>query len=184
MPRLGAERIGKGPVRFQFEAYEKEVKHYFNRHIKPEIRKGLEKQVENFDRKPRFVVRITVGRNPTLDSGYGITLDAWATGPYAELWKMLSRGADEHMIYPRGDHDLWYWKGYSPKTEVIDDKALATNVGDGSYAGPLIRAPGVRHPGFDPRRWTYYLMEEYRPVWRSHIDALLREAMRAARRMR
>jgi hypothetical protein len=184
MPRVAAERLGDKPARFSIEAYEKEIVAYLKRKVKPEVKKLFEVQVADFRQKPDFTVRITVGRNPTLPSGYGIALDAWPTGEHKELWRMLSRGAPTHAIVKKGKGRLAFQEKYSAKTEVTMDHRLIVGAGDGSYSGGLIMKKSVHHPGFEGRRWAWNVMEEYRPVWRSHIDALLREAMRAARRMR
>lgn len=186
MPRLAAERIGDRTARFAIKAYEREIKSYLKRKVKPEIKQALQKQVDNFDRKPDFRVRVSgPGRNPSLPGGYGIALDAWPIGEHADLWRLLSRGADEHKIplRPKGPKSwLIYQKNYEPKTKIVGNQ-LSTG-GSGAYSGPIVKKKQVTHPGFDPRRWTYYLMEEYRPRWRAHVDGILRDAMRAARAAR
>lgn len=187
MPRLGAVVLGDKPARFAVEAFEKEINDYMKRRVKPEVKKRLEKQVANFsaDNRPDFRVRVYAGPNPALKSGYGIVLEAWPTGKAAELWRMLSKGAEEHKIplQPKGEGDwLIYQRDYAPKTKVLGD-GLSVG-GKGAYSGPIVRKKQVTHPGFKARRWTYYLMEEYRPTWEAHTDGVIKEAMRAARRAR
>lgn len=185
MPRLAAKHISEG-ARFSVGAYEKEIRNYLRRRVKPEIRKRLEAQVENFEHRPQFRVRVTgPGPNPSLAGGYGIALDAWPVGPHAALWRMLSAGAPEHLIpdEPKGAGSwLVYQKNYEPKTEIVGEGLKVG--GSGAYSGPIVKKKQVTHPGFQPRRWGYYLMEEYRKTWNAHVEGVLREAMQAARRAR
>lgn len=187
MPRLGAVRLGDHPARFSIEAHAEEIGAYLKRNVKPEVEQLLEEQVANFEEKPEFTVRVTKpGRNPTLGTGYGIVLEAWPRGEHADLWRMLSKGTGgkSHKIplSPKTDGFLWYRENYEPKTRVLSG-GLSSG-GSGDYSGGLVKARQVTHPGFEGRRWTYHLMEEYRPRWRKHVDGVLKQAIDAARRAR
>lgn len=184
MPRLAAERLGDKPVRFDLEAYEKEAANYFRSKVKPEVEAGFEEMVENWDERPEFRVRITVGPNPTLATGYGIALDMWPTGDHAELFKLLSAGAPEHDIplSPKEEGWLWYRETYEPKTSIVGGRLFTG--GSGRYSGSLVKAKQVTHPGFEGRRFAFHFMESYRDRWDRHVRSILKQARRAARRAR
>ena len=180
MPRLAAERLGDKPARFSVEAYAREIGDYLRRKVKPEIKAGLEAQVENWDEAPTFQVRISVGRNPTIASGYGIALDAWPTGEHADLWRLVTTGAPPHAIpkTPKRGGYLWFRPGYDSKTKVVGDNLFVG--GSGQSSGPLIRKKQVQHPGFEGRRFAHFLMKAYRRKWEIHVNRVLNEARQAA----
>ena len=110
--------------------------------------------------------------------------DAWPTGRWVKLWRLLNEGAEQHMIpkKPKQDGALYYRGDYDAKTKIVGNSLVVG--GSGVASGDLRTAKQVTHPGFEPRRFVYYLMEEYRPRWNAHIDTVLNQAMSAARRAR
>lgn len=182
MPRLFAEHVSEGPIKFNLEAFEREAKSYMTRKVKPEVQAGFNEIVANWDHKPTFRVRPTVGPNPTIVTGYGIVLDFWVSGPNAWLFRLVSGGAGEHLIpkQPKEDGYLWFRENYDAKTKVVGGD-LVTG-GSGQSSGNLLRKKQVSHPGFEGREFSRHVIEAYRPRWNMHVAAIMNRARRAARR--
>lgn len=152
---------------FDFSAFEREIREEMRIGVKPDVVKELKKTVEGWETPVRFGTRLTVRRD-------SIELFAFATGPGADTYNLVSSGAPEHEIRPRTPGgSLTFQTGYVPATRprVLSSKRKRR-------FGPAISVRRVMHPGFEAREFYETVADVYRPEYRRRIKNALQRATR------
>lgn len=167
MVKILVRKITPRKAPFDFTQFEKEIREEMRIGVKPGIVKELKKPFEGSSQPPRFGTRLTVRRD-------SIELFAFATGPGADIYNLVSSGAPPHEITPRTPGgSLTFQTGYVPATRprVLSGKRKRR-------FGPAISVRSVMHPGFEAREFYETAADVYRPEYRRRIKNALQRATR------
>jgi hypothetical protein len=171
MVKILVRKITPRKAPFDFAHFEREIREEIRTGVKPDIVKQLEKTTEGWDTSVSFGTRLTVRRD-------SIDLFAFATGEGADIYNLVSSGAEEHPITPRTPGgSLTFRTGYVPATRprVLSSRKKRR-------FGPTISVRSVMHPGFEAREFYETVADVYRPEYRRRIkNALQRATRRLAR---
>lgn len=122
--------------------------------------------VDNWTRKPDFVVVVRLNRN-------GITLQIDATGTNAKYWVWVDKGTKPHIIRPRTEGGkLTFQTGYQPKTVPGGFGGVS------GYTGGWVSTQEVNHPGTEARNFGEDFARQFRDERRRAITNAFRRAQR------
>lgn len=130
----------------------------------PRLRKLFQQTVFGWSKKPGFG-----WRQERLNDEMSITM--YPTGQHAEIWNLVNEGSPAHEIRPRKGI-LRFRPGYRSATrpgQLMSRRAYRS--------GPFVGARTVNHPGFEARKFTELIAEEYHnPYINDMQDAINRVA--------
>jgi hypothetical protein len=160
----------------------KETERSMESTVKPRILGYAEKIVANWEHKPQFKARKSVGRG-------GIVLYVYPTGPNAVYWIWTSRGTKKHKIRPKTQRRfaagapegrggqfrkraklLAFPTGYVPKTTPRGPGYG----GPGTATGPTVFAVEVDHPGTKARHFEEAWARWAKTWFRREIENAMR----------
>lgn len=103
-----------------------------------------------------------------------ITLYIYPTGPGSDTWELLNEGAQAHPIAPKNFGGILRFRpGYRASTTPGQLQSRR------SYrSGKYIGAKVVAHPGFEPRRFTELIAQEYAERFGMQMQAAVTKAAR------
>lgn len=115
-----------------------------------ELRKLFNQTVYGWSEKP------TMGWSQ-IKTAESITLHIYPKGAGADTWNLVNAGARAHPIVPKRQGGfLSFQPGYRPSTTPGQLQSRRNY-----RSGKPIRTPIVAHPGFEPRRFTELIAQEY-----------------------
>lgn len=145
-----------------------EVARTIDAEVKPKLLKYPEKVVANWEHKPKFGSKKTIGKD--------ISVYVYPTGPNAKYWTWTSRGTKEHRIPKTGDKLLAFPSTYTPKTTPQGPGYG----GPGESSGDMVIVHPFVHPGTRPRHfeeaWTRYTKKWFKKT----IEAAMKRGARKA----
>ena len=130
-----------------------------------QLRALFNKTVYGWSTKPRMGYVQT-------KSASEITLRVYPTGPGSDIWNLLNVGSPRHYIYPkRPGGTLRFRTGYRAATTPGSIQSRRKY-----RSGPTVTARVVNHPGFEPRKFTELMAEEYANRYAMDMQAAVNEA--------
>lgn len=116
----------------------------------PALRKLFRETVNGWANKPDFGWAQT-------KTGESISLRVYPTGQYADIWNLVNKGSPPHMIEPKENGGLLRFRpGYRAATRPGQLRS-----GRKYRSGQYVNARRVNHPGFEPRRFTEMIAQEF-----------------------
>lgn len=115
-----------------------------------QLRALFNKTVYGWSTKPRMGYVQTKSANE-------IVLRVYPVGEGSDIWNLLNAGSPPHPIYPRRPGGILRFRtGYRAATVPGQLQSRRKY-----RSGPTVTRPYVNHPGFEPRRFTELIAEEY-----------------------
>jgi hypothetical protein len=100
-----------------------------------------------------------------------ISLFIFAKGAGSDTWNLLNAGSPKHPIPPRNKKYLVFRRGYKAATTPGSLQS-----GRKYRSGKIEFSKGIpMHPGFDPRRFTELIAEEYDKTYAAHVQEAISE---------
>lgn len=116
----------------------------------PGLRKLFKETVNGWSKKPDFGWA-------QIKTGDSISINVYPTGEYAEIWNLVNEGAPAHPIDPKKNGGLLRFRpGYRAATRPGQLRS-----GRSYRSGKHVTAKRVIHPGFEPRRFTELIAQEF-----------------------
>lgn len=128
-----------------------------------ELKLMFQQTVEGWDKRPDFKVEVKT----SLTSA---SLSVYPTGPNAETYNLVSKGASAHSIRPRSSRGLLRFQpGYRAATSPGRISSRAKQ-----RFGPYESAEEVRHPGFEARNFAKTISELYMPIFLADMQEAMK----------
>jgi len=116
----------------------------------PALRKLFRETVNGWANKPDF------GWSQTK-SAEVVSIRVYPTGQYSDIWNLLNEGSPAHPIEPKENGGILRFRpGYRAAT-----RPGSLRSGRKYRSGPYVNARRVAHPGFEPRRFTELIAQEF-----------------------
>jgi len=132
----------------------------------PRLKKLFQKTVFGWGKKPDFGWA-------QMRSHDAISITMYPVGQHADLWELINAGSPAHIIVPKSNRGfLRFRPGYRAATTP------GTLQSRRAYrSGQFVGARIVHHPGFEARKFTELIAEEYQnPYLNEMQDAINRAA--------
>ena len=146
----------------------REVARTIDQRVKPKLIKDFEKVVANWDNKPQFKAKKSIGKD--------IVVYVFPTGPNAKYWIWTSRGTKPHKIKAKPGGVLVFPTGYTPKTSPSGP----SYGGPGKSSGETVFATEVKHPGTEPRKFEEDIGKKANKWFKKEIENAMRRGARKA----
>lgn len=145
-----------------------ELEKALDKEVKPALVKSLNLVVANWEHKPKFQARKTIGKDK-------ITLTVFPVGENADIFKFVDQGTKPHVIKPVRAKMLRFQLGYKSKTLARPARTVS---GGGVATGDVVVAKRVNHPGNEARNFTGTIAEDIKPGFNRTIDNTFRKISR------
>lgn len=131
----------------------------------PILRKLFQKTVFGWSQKPDFSWT-------QIKSSDVVSLSMFPSGPSADKWKLLNAGSPAHDIRPRNKY-LAFRPGYRAAT-----RAGSLQSSRAYRSGKSILTNIVHHPGFEARKFTELIVEEFANQYTRDMQDAINEVAR------
>jgi hypothetical protein len=129
----------------------------------PALRKLFGQTVSGWSTKPQMGYATTKRSDE-------ISLFIFAKGAGSNTWNLLNAGSPAHQILPRNAKMLAFRPGYRAAT-----RPGSLQSGRKYRSGKTVFARSVQHPGFEARRFTELIAEEYDKTYAAHVQEAISE---------
>lgn len=150
MPVVGTVKVVRKNRKFsKLNTVKKKMREVIRSEVATHFISKFNDIVNNWEHKPEF------NSKPTVSSDI-IAIAIYPVGENKDIWKFVSGGTKEHLIFPKRAKSLRFVGGgvYIPKTAK------------GVYGGPgivrggeVIYAKAVKHPGNEAREFEKYVKD-------------------------
>lgn len=127
----------------------------------PRLRKLFQKTVFGWSTKPTF------GWAQTR-SADTMTITMYPQGAGADIWELVNEGSPAHVIRPSGRRFLSFRPGYRSATTVGSIQSRRAY-----RSGKYISAAKVNHPGFEGRKFTELIAEQYNNPFMNEMQSAI-----------
>lgn len=134
-----------------------------NSKTKPKLLRLFGRTVQGWDHPPTFL-------NRRVDTSSQLGIRVEASGPNADKYSLVSRGAKAHFIRPRRARMLRFQPGYTAGTHP---RSLSSR--HYQRSGGFVTSMQVRHPGFDAREFDQTIADEHRAEFEQDMRDAIRD---------
>lgn len=133
----------------------------------PVLRKLFKETVNGWSQKPDFGWAQT-------KSADEISIRVYPTGQYSEIWKLVNAGSPPHSIFPKKQGGVLAFRpGYRSATRPGQLRS-----GRKYRSGPYRLARSVNHPGFEARKFTELIAQEFAENYAMDMQEAVTEVAR------
>lgn len=104
-----------------------------------------------------------------------IELRVYPTGMFSDIWNLVNEGAAPHTIYPKASGGILSFRpGYRAATTPGSLQSRRAY-----RSGPYVGAKRVNHPGFEGRKFTEQIAQEFAQTYAADMQEAVTEVARS-----